>query len=84
MVSIQKLLSERGKRYGEFWEVAVAYDSLRESINVDHLPSTHRVAIDMIFLKVARIICGDYNYKDNWDDIAGYATLVSNILKEGE
>jgi len=32
-------------------------------------------AIHMICVKLARIVCGDPNHADHWDDIAGYARL---------
>ncbi|WP_257617167.1 hypothetical protein [Campylobacter pinnipediorum] len=35
----------------------------------------------MIAHKIARILAGNPNYKDHWDDIAGYATLVSKELE---
>jgi hypothetical protein len=48
-----------------------------------HHPVTmqQREAIDMIMVKLSRILCGDPNHKDHWDDIAGYAMLVSRDLK---
>lgn len=39
-----------------------------------------REALDMIFHKIGRIVCGDPNYADSWHDIAGYAKLVENRL----
>jgi len=35
----------------------------------------------MIAHKIARIINGDPNHLDSWHDIAGYATLVEQELK---
>ena len=34
----------------------------------------------MIACKIARILSGDPNWRDHWDDIAGYATLVAERL----
>ena len=34
----------------------------------------------MIAHKLGRIVNGDPNYADSWDDIAGYAKLVSDEL----
>ena len=31
----------------------------------------------MIALKLSRILSGQSNFKDHWDDIAGYAKLAS-------
>jgi len=42
-------------------------------------------ALDVICGKIARIIAGDPYHSDHWRDIAGYATLIQNILeKEGQ
>ena len=35
----------------------------------------------MIQHKIARILNGDPNWKDTWDDIAGYAKLIGDKLK---
>ena len=34
-------------------------------------------ALDMIALKLSRILSGQANFRDHWDDIAGYAKLAS-------
>ena len=38
-------------------------------------------ALDMICHKIARIINGDPNHLDSWQDIAGYARLVAERLQ---
>jgi hypothetical protein len=38
----------------------------------------------MILNKVSRILAGDPGHVDHWDDIAGYATLVADILRMAE
>ena len=38
-------------------------------------------ALDMICHKVGRIVNGDPDYIDSWDDIAGYARLVADRLR---
>jgi len=43
--------------------------------NEEPIKQTHFLALEMISLKLARIICGDPNFADHWDDIAGYAEL---------
>lgn len=35
----------------------------------------------MIATKVGRILSGDQNHKDSWDDLAGYARLISEQIK---
>lgn len=41
-------------------------------------------ALDMIQHKIGRILSGNPNEPDHWHDIAGYATLVENILRTGQ
>jgi len=36
----------------------------------------HKEALEMIQHKIARILNGDPNYADSWQDIAGYAQLI--------
>jgi hypothetical protein len=35
-------------------------------------------------MKMSRILCGNPNEPDHWRDIAGYATLIENILVHGK
>jgi hypothetical protein len=39
------------------------------------MPDAQIEALDMIALKLSRILSGQANFKDHWDDIAGYAKL---------
>lgn len=41
-------------------------------------------ALEMIQHKIGRILSGNPNEPDHWKDIAGYATLVFNILTTGQ
>jgi hypothetical protein len=80
VVTIDAILEQRGKVYGDFSThahitqelkfVSKRYDS---KLNVVHLE-----ALDMIYHKIARILNGDPNYRDSWDDIAGYAKLAAD------
>lgn len=45
------------------------------------LPKMHREALDMIAHKIGRILNGDHDYADSWDDIAGYARLVADRVR---
>lgn len=82
----EDILAERGKRYGKFEDHALITQSLKEVIRgyLVHkkLPYDQQEALDMICHKIGRIINGDHDYADSWDDIAGYAKLVANRLHE--
>jgi Domain of unknown function (DUF6378) len=81
-------LAQREKTHGDFSEHARVSQSLK-IVMENHLCLHRKVltaqqkeALEMIFHKIARILCGDPNYIDHWRDIAGYATLVERSLNE--
>lgn len=85
-MQIHKILEERGKNYGDFKQQAVISQALKSTMFMSscgrvNLNPSQIEALEMIFVKIARILNGNPNYKDNWVDIAGYATLVANILE---
>lgn len=73
------LIAEREKTHGSFGQVAAVASELRAVLHAQPqwagLPVWRREALDMIALKQARIVCGDPDHPDHWDDIAGYAVL---------
>jgi hypothetical protein len=81
-----EILTERGKRYGNYLEQTTISRALRNIINevVDtkeiQLEPDQEDALMMICVKISRILNGDHNYADNWRDIAGYASLVADRL----
>lgn len=83
-VGTDAMLDERGKTHGDFFDHAEATQSLkrmmRASKNWDRLNDMQVEALDMIAHKIGRILAGDPNYKDHWDDLAGYARLVAQRL----
>lgn len=81
---IDKLITERGSRYGKFKDGAEIMQELKDVMReVDgwrNLTPSQREALDMIQHKIGRILNGDPTYDDSWKDIAGYATLIVNEL----
>ena len=84
--TIEATLAERQAQYGCFEDVAFVTENIMailskvRSNGLTDLPHTHRMALYMIASKMARIVNGDFNHKDSWHDIAGYATLVEQEL----
>jgi hypothetical protein len=37
----------------------------------------HKEALDMIALKLSRILSGQANFKDHWLDLSGYSLLAA-------
>lgn len=81
-----ELLAERGKTHGNFVDHATITQNLKRDMrawdNWDKLSTPQKEALEMIVHKIGRILAGNPNYKDHWDDIAGYAELASKACEE--
>lgn len=83
----EALLNERGKTHGDFRDHADTTQRLKHVFTQGCQPTLHKLsvvqreAVDMILHKLGRIAAGDPNFADHWDDIAGYAKLVSQDLQ---
>lgn len=77
----QKLLEERAKTHGSYAShsriTQYLKDVMDDADRYKNLKPEHREALDMIAHKIGRILAGDPNFKDHWNDIAGYSTLAS-------
>lgn len=84
--SVDAMLIERGKRYGEFTGHARITQMLKEEFRAEDnwniMKPDQRECLDMIAHKLGRILNGDPHYYDSWKDIAGYAKLVSDRLEK--
>lgn len=82
--ALGQMLVERAARHGDFTDHSRIAQALKRAVQregrYDSLTDMHREAIDMILHKVARIVAGDPNFHDHWDDIAGYARITSERL----
>lgn len=82
MADISKILAERGQTHGDFSNQAECAQDLKKAFYnwAQHNAQTPymKEAVDMILHKLARVAIGDPFVQDHWDDIAGYATLVSD------
>jgi len=84
MTDINKVLNNRGKRYGNYLKQtqisAAILRVIRFSPHLWRLDPDQEDALHMIAVKIARILNGDPHHADSWRDIAGYATLVADRL----
>lgn len=82
--STEALLAERGKTHGDYAEHAQITQDLKFVITSTpgyaKLTAAQRETLDMTAHKIGRILAGDPNFKDHWDDIVGYNKLVANML----
>lgn len=81
----EELLTERGKTHGPFADNARVMQGLKAQMeketNWSKLSDQHKESLHMIVHKIGRIISGDPNFHDHWDDIAGYAKLGSEACE---
>jgi hypothetical protein len=80
---VDHILNDRHQAYGYFMDVAAVATALRAVIRdrrPDLLPDQEE-ALNMICVKIARIVNGDPNHLDSWRDICGYSQLVIDRLE---
>jgi hypothetical protein len=80
-------LNERQGTHGDYRVTADIAQRLKQSLRVDApdayrgMSSDQKESLEMICTKIARILSGNPNDPDHWEDIAGYANLVSERLR---
>lgn len=89
---VDATLAERGARYGDFSNRAQIAQRLQDVMRAttsapvpgvmgtgwNRLSDDKKQALSVIADKIARILSGDPEYKDNWHDIQGYAKLAED------
>lgn len=80
--NVEDTLKERGSRYGDFADNARVSEALMDILRAEpgykNLRPVHRSALNVMTQKMARVVNGDPEYKDNWHDIGGYAKLTED------
>jgi len=83
---VDKVLDTRADQYGSFMQsadIAIKIKSVMHNAvarNDLHLYPDQLLALDMIAVKISRIVNGNPANRDSWLDIAGYAKLVADRL----
>lgn len=84
MKETAEILKERGEEYGDYGELADMAQTLKIALargkSSGKLSFVQLESLDMICSKMARIVCGNPNNRDSWQDISGYAHLVAKRL----
>ena len=85
------LLVERQKTHGSFTQNAEISQELKFLIRAyvgteqwAKMSRVHREALDMIALKLSRILSGQANFKDHWADLSGYSLLAMEACDEAK
>ncbi len=84
--TVQQTIKERGEVYGDFELYAQIAQELKGIIHLygKNLDRHQLEALEMICVKIGRILSGDPNYDDSWKDITGYAILGGDLDKGNE
>ena len=81
-MKVDDILQERGGTHGKYSDNASItfkmWDVIEKSKNFESLNAGKKYGILMILGKIARAVSGDSDHADNYDDIAGYAQLISS------
>lgn len=89
---VSEITRQRGSVYGSFLHNAIVAQAIKaamrnipdpdnEGLRWDNLPLDVREGLDLIALKISRIITGSHEHLDNWDDIGGYAKIVADRIR---
>ena len=81
----EEILRERGGTHGDFTANAHIMQALKRTLRMhggwEDLSLDKKEGLEMICHKIGRIMCGNSDHRDHWDDIAGYAKLCSERCK---
>ena len=74
------VLAERERTHGSFFATAMIAQRFKDVSKSTpnwngNLTDVQRETLEAIFTKIARILSGDPNHPDHWDDIEGQARL---------
>lgn len=85
-MTAEQVIADREDSHGSYWMQASYSQQLKGIIRVHpkwrELTPQQKESVEMIIVKISRILSGSPNEPDHWTDIAGYATLVSSILHD--
>lgn len=83
-MDIVETLTERGARYGNFADQGRIEQNIKrafhDSPNWETLDDDMKSSLEMVAVKISRILKGDPYYVDSWHDILGYVKLVEDRI----
>ncbi len=81
-----ELLATRGKTHGDYSEQARAtmevMRTLQKCSRWKDMTDEHVIGIQNIVFKLTRAACGDPMEPDHFDDVGGYAKLISQYIRK--
>jgi hypothetical protein len=86
LTDTNQILNERGKTHGDYSDHSRITQAMKRTMyaqaNWRLLSDDMRETLEMVAHKIGRVLAGNPNHQDHWDDIAGYAKLVANRLAQ--
>ena len=83
-----RILAEREKTHGNYDLSANVSQMLKEILRVqpnwEKLTDRQRESLEMICLKLSRIVSGSASFRDHWDDVEGYARLGGESVTDND
>ena len=85
MSDINNIIAERASNYGSFVSQAAIVQRIKQQMahsrNWKSLDYDMKESLEMIALKISRILNGSSDHIDSWKDIVGYAELIVKRLE---
>ena len=77
------IIDQRQTTHGDYTRQARLSQDLKTRFRQENHRLTHQQAesVEMIFVKISRIVCGSPDELDHWRDIIGYAELIARGLE---
>ena len=80
--SINDVLDEREETHGDFRDVSDVYYALQNALYQNGFDKREYIAVlDMLCMKMARIVSGDPTHEDHWIDLGGYSEIGRRIAR---
>jgi hypothetical protein len=84
-MSIEATLDERGRTHGDYGAQARVAQFLKQILRASprwpDLSLPQKESAELICMKLSRIVHGNPDEPDHWQDIAGYAQLIVRELE---
>jgi len=84
MSKINETLKQRAGTHGDFAKGGILEQELkdifRKGTNWNSMEKHKRMTLDLISMKISRILEGDSDFDDHWDDIIGYVTKTKEFI----
>ena len=85
-MNTRDIIIQRSTTHGDYTDHARVAQEFKLVMRAEQgwrkLNPCQREALEMFAHKLARILVGNPHFKDHWDDIAGYAVLVSDRIND--